>query len=77
MKIVIIQKDMRFHEVHKNSSAELLKPPSKLLTNKSLAELYWVSFEGEKNHWMIIHGALKVKLFKCQKLIKIIILIHY
>ena len=50
MKIVIIQKDMRFHEVHKSSSAELFKPLSKLLINKGLAELYWLSFEGEKNH---------------------------
>lgn len=50
MKIVIIQKDMRFHEVHKSTSAELFEPPSKLLTNKGLAELYWLLFEGEKNH---------------------------
>ena len=65
---------MRFHEVYKSSSAELFKSLSKLLTNKGLAELYWLSFEGEKKSpWMIIDGALKDKVLKCQKLIRIII----
>ena len=74
MKIVIIQKDIRFHEVYKSSSAELFKPLSKLLTNKGLAEVYWLSFEGgKKSPWMIIDGALKDKVLKCQKLIRIII----
>lgn len=43
-------KYMGFHEVHKSSARELFESLLKLSTNKSLAELYQLSFEEKKNY---------------------------
>lgn len=47
-----------FHEVHKSSDRELFESLLKLSINKSLAELYQLSFEEKKKlSQMIIDGA--------------------